>query len=135
MGYISRKIAKNKPNAKVCIVEIEPKPFQRASYINLARVHNGCHYPRSLLTALKSAEYYNKFVNDYSFAINKKFEKIYSIAKNFSFSTGENFEQFCRAAKIPFEKIKADQFLKEYPVLEINCKIFNKFEKTKLINE
>lgn len=27
------------------------------------------------------------------------------------------------------------QFLKEYPVLEINCKIFNKFEKTKLINE
>ncbi|MDB3980056.1 FAD-dependent oxidoreductase [Candidatus Marinimicrobia bacterium] len=111
--YAAKEITKNKPNAKICIVEIESKPFQRASYINQARVHNGYHYPRSLLTALKSAEYYNRFIHDYSFAINKKFEKIYSIAENFSFSSGENFEQFCNAAKIPCEKIKTDQYLKD----------------------
>ena len=40
---------------KILVLEKDPEPFMRASYINQARVHQGYHYPRSLSTALKSA--------------------------------------------------------------------------------
>ena len=72
--YIATKLSAEYPLKKICILEYDDKPFQRASYINQARVHNGYHYPRRLSTALKSSHYYNRFINDYSFAINKTFE-------------------------------------------------------------
>ena len=40
---------------KVLVLEFDDKPFERASFINQARVHNGYHYPRSKETAQKSA--------------------------------------------------------------------------------
>src|SRR5271167_4848375 len=40
---------------RVLLVERETELLQRASYANQARVHNGYHYPRSLLTGLRSA--------------------------------------------------------------------------------
>ncbi len=110
--YITRKLALKNPDKKIILLEYDAKPFQRASYINQARVHNGYHYPRSLYTALKSASYYNRFLEDYDFAINRKFEKIYAVSKDFSYASGENFSDFCKAASIPCTKIQASKYFK-----------------------
>ena len=44
-----------KQGERVFVVEKDPAPFMRATYINQARVHQGYHYPRSISTAMKSA--------------------------------------------------------------------------------
>ena len=43
---------------KVVVLECDPAPFKRATFINQARVHQGYHYPRSISTAMKSAGYF-----------------------------------------------------------------------------
>lgn len=48
----------------VLVLERDPQPFQRATYINQARVHQGYHYPRSISTAMKSAGYFERFYKD-----------------------------------------------------------------------
>ncbi len=111
--YIATKLAQKHPLKKICILEYDSQPFQRASYINQARVHNGYHYPRSLSTALKSSHYYNRFIKDYSFAINKSFEKIYAISSNFSYASAENFDKFCQAAEIPCTPIHQNKYFKK----------------------
>ena len=47
-------------NQHVLVLEYDDAPFQRATYINQARVHMGYHYPRSLTTAVKSAGYFRR---------------------------------------------------------------------------
>lgn len=111
--YISHRLASIYPQSKIAILDYDHRPFQRASYINQARVHKGYHYPRSLATALKSAGYYDKFVRDYGFAINKKFEKIYAVASNFSYASADNFEKFCAASGIPCKHIHPSKYFKE----------------------
>mgnify|MGYP000553251533 CR=1 FL=1 len=72
-----------KRGQQVEVLEIEQAPFTRATYINQARVHMGYHYPRSLSTAMKSAGYFKRFVEDYSFCIHTKFEQIYATSSHF----------------------------------------------------
>ena len=50
---------------RVLVLERDPAPFMRATYINQARVHMGYHYPRSYSTAIKSAHYFERFCRDY----------------------------------------------------------------------
>ena len=52
---------------RVLVLERDPVPFMRATYINQARVHMGYHYPRSYSTAIKSARYFERFCRDYGF--------------------------------------------------------------------
>ena len=59
---------------KVLVLEYDEAPFQRATYINQARVHMGYHYPRSLSTAVKSAGYFKRFVDEFGFCIHSSFE-------------------------------------------------------------
>ena len=47
---------------KVVLCEMSGSLLGRASYHNQARVHNGYHYPRSLLTALRSHVNFPMFV-------------------------------------------------------------------------
>ena len=63
---------------KVLVLERDAAPFMRATYINQARVHMGYHYPRSYSTAIKSRNYFERFVEDYGFCIEKNFKKIYA---------------------------------------------------------
>ena len=97
----------------VLVLECDPTPFRRATYINQARVHQGYHYPRSLSTAMKSAGYFEQFNRDYDFCINREFEKVYATSKDFSWSDGVQFKQFCRAANIPCEELHPNRFFKE----------------------
>ena len=46
---------------KVDLFEKNSELMARASYNNQARIHNGYHYPRSVLTALRSRESFPRF--------------------------------------------------------------------------
>lgn len=89
-----------KKNEKVLVLEYDDDFFKRATYINQARVHKGYHYPRSFSTAIKSAGYFQKFLDDFGFCVNSKFEKIYATSSDFSLTNAEEFKKFCQNAGI-----------------------------------
>ena len=60
----------------ICILEKESDLMERASYNNQARVHNGYHYPRSLLTAFRSRLSFKQFCNEFSECIVDNFDKL-----------------------------------------------------------
>ena len=97
----------------VLVLECDPAPFGRATYINQARVHQGYHYPRSLSTALKSAGYFERFNRDFAFCINREFHKVYATSSAYSWSDGNQFEKFCHAANIPCEELPTSRFFKK----------------------
>ncbi|MDR3112882.1 MAG: FAD-dependent oxidoreductase, partial [Endomicrobium sp.] len=55
---------------RVLVADVETEPFNRGSYINQARLHNGYHYPRSYSTASKSARYFQRYLRDFRDCIN-----------------------------------------------------------------
>ena len=59
---------------RVLVLERDPAPFMRATYINQARVHMGYHYPRSYSTAIKSAHYFQRFCRDYDLCHQRTFQ-------------------------------------------------------------
>lgn len=95
---------------KVLVLECDQTPFGRATYINQARVHMGYHYPRSLTTAMKSAGYFRRFVDDFSFCIHDKFEQIYATADKLSWTNAEQFMNFCKAAGIRCDEIAVSRY-------------------------
>lgn len=99
-----------KKGLSVLVLEKEPDSFSRATYINQARVHMGYHYPRSLSTAMKSAGYFKRFVDDYKFCIHDKFEQIYATSENFSWTNAEQFVDFCKAAGIKCDEVPAGRW-------------------------
>ena len=101
-----------KRGQKVIVLECDPTPFRRATYINQARVHQGYHYPRSISTALKSAGYFERFNKDYDFCINREFDQIYATSSQYSWSDGKQFKDFCKAADIPCEQLVPENYFK-----------------------
>lgn len=98
---------------RIVVVEKDPAPFMRATYINQARVHMGYHYPRSLSTAVKSAGYYNRFHEDYGFCIYDQFEQIYATSSQFSWTNAGEFVKFCKDADIFCEPVSPTRYFKE----------------------
>ena len=80
---------------KVRLVEKENQFMSRASYANQARVHNGYHYPRSVLTGLRSRISFPRFVNEFKDCIDSSFEKYYLIGKPLGKVTAQQFVKFC----------------------------------------
>lgn len=97
----------------VLVLEYDNAPFQRATYINQARVHMGYHYPRSLTTAVKSAGYFKRFVKDFGFCIHDRFEQIYATSGQFSWTNAKQFQDFCKAAEIKCEEVAASKYFKQ----------------------
>lgn len=97
---------------RVLVLEYDSAPFQRATYINQARVHMGYHYPRSLTTAVKSAGYFRRFTEDFGFCIHDKFEQVYATSDKFSWTNAKQFQEFCRAAGIKCEEVAASKYFK-----------------------
>ncbi|MCY9844248.1 FAD-dependent oxidoreductase [Vibrio caribbeanicus] len=79
----------------VCIVELEDDAMKRASYNNQARVHNGYHYPRSVLTGLRSRMSFPLFVKEFSECIVDNFDKYYMISSKLGKVTPKQFKMFC----------------------------------------
>ena len=109
-GLYAASLLAKKKDAKILVLERDKEAFQRATLVNQARVHNGYHYPRSLSTALKSASYFKRFNQDFDFAINSSFKKIYALAKNFSYTDAEQFEKFCQNAHVPCKEVPVADF-------------------------
>ena len=102
-----------KKGYSVIVLEQEKEPFARATYINQARVHMGYHYPRSLTTAIKSAGYFKRFVDDFGFCIHDKFEQIYATSEQFSWTNAKQFVEFCKAANIRCDEVAAARYFKQ----------------------
>lgn len=100
-------------NERILVIECDSTPFRRATYINQARVHQGYHYPRSVSTAMKSAGYFERFNRDFDFCINRTFKKVYATSSSYSWSNGEQFKKFCKAANIPCEELNPSAFFKD----------------------
>ena len=91
--FIALRLA---PTRRVMLIEREPHLLARASYNNQARVHGGYHYPRSLLTALRSRANAPRFLHLFKEAIRSDFEHYYAIGRRRSNVTAQQFAQFCR---------------------------------------
>lgn len=92
--YLAEQLALKGCN--VTVYEKSQHLMSRASYVNQARVHNGYHYPRSILTALRSRLSFPRFVNEFRDCVDDEFSKYYLIAGTLSKVTGDQFKRFCQ---------------------------------------
>lgn len=91
--YLAEYLSLN--GKSVIVIEKESDAMQRASYVNQARVHNGYHYPRSILTALKSRMSFPRFVDEFKNCIDDEFDKYYLISKQLGKVNKNQFKKFC----------------------------------------
>ena len=102
---VAEQLAQNQN--KVLLIEKESDLMQRASYVNQARIHQGYHYPRSILTSLRSRVNFPRFVNDYAPCVYTEFYKYYAIAKISSKISAGQFRLFCQRIGAPYKKASA----------------------------
>lgn len=107
-AYISAKKGEN-----VLVLEKDGAPFQRATTINQARVHMGYHYPRSLSTAIRSAGYFERFLQDFPACVVRNFEQVYATSTNFSWTNAQEFRSFCKAAGIRCDDVSPEKYFKD----------------------
>lgn len=102
-GYYgcSLALALAERNLRVALVEKEPELLQRASFVNQARVHNGYHYPRSLVTGHRSHHHYARFLLEFPRCIDRSFKHYYAIASKHSKVTPQQFATYCRRINAP----------------------------------
>ena len=81
---------------KVLLCEKFDRCMTRASYSNQARIHNGYHYPRSVLTAMRSRISFPRFVKDFPECVVSEFTKYYAIGKILGKVNATQFAEFCR---------------------------------------
>ena len=86
---------------EVHLLERDEDLLLRASYANQARVHHGYHYPRSILTALRSRVNFSRFLEDYPECIDRSFHKYYAIARHASKVTAHQYRLFCERIGAP----------------------------------
>lgn len=98
---------------RVLVLEQDSQAFARATYINQARVHMGYHYPRSYSTAIKSAHYFNRFVEDYGFCLLESFDQVYATSAHYSWTNAMQFQTFCRAADIRCDGVDPLRYFKQ----------------------
>ena len=91
--YLSERLAIG--GHGVSLVERESGFMRRASYRNQARVHNGYHYPRSMLTAMRSKASFSRFVAEFGDCIDDSFDHYYMISNVLSKTSARQFENFC----------------------------------------
>lgn len=102
-----------KRGQRVLVLEMDPAPFMRATYINQARVHMGYHYPRSYSTAIKSAGYFKRFNEAYGFCVHSKFDQVYATSTNFSWTDANEFQKFCKDANIRCDEIPVSKYFND----------------------
>jgi len=106
--YLAEKASKT--GKRILVLEKANEAFSGASYVNQARIHSGYHYPRSRSTALKAAAYKERFIEEFDFAINRTFEQIYAVAKQFTYTGTKEYKQFCDSAGLSLEEITVSKY-------------------------
>src|SRR5215469_5945030 len=92
--------------SSILLVEQENELLTRASLVNQARVHNGYHYPRSFVTALRSHVNFPRFVSDFRECIDATFEQYYAIARSQSKTSALQFSRIFSNLGIPVSPAK-----------------------------
>ena len=87
----------------IVVIEKEAAPMMRSSYVNQARVHNGYHYPRSVLTGYRSAANFPRFVKEHRDAIVDNFDKYYATSSILSKVNAAQFKKFCEKIDVKIE--------------------------------
>lgn len=95
---------------RVLVLEGDGGAFCRATYINQARVHMGYHYPRSYSTAVKSAGYFRRFLDDYGFCVHTSFDQVYATSAAYSWTNAAEFRRFCAAAGIRCDDVPPSRY-------------------------
>ena len=93
---------------EVLLIEAENQLLTRASYNNQARVHQGYHYPRSILTGKGCAISFPLFAEVFPAAVVNDFTKLYAIARVNSKVTAAQFSGFCRRVGAPIREAPAN---------------------------
>lgn len=99
--YLAEHCAKSGHSVRV--IEKEREFMSRASFANQARVHNGYHYPRSVLTALRSRISFPRFTSEFRDCISSDFEKYYLVANPLGKVSARQFLKFCERIGAPCE--------------------------------
>ena len=89
---------------RVVLCEMRGALLGRASYHNQARVHNGYHYPRSLLTALRSHVNFPMFEEAFRSAVVDDFTKLYAVPRRLSKVSAAQFVNFIRRVGAPIRQ-------------------------------
>lgn len=89
----------------VQLVEKEDLFMSRASFNNQARIHNGYHYPRSILTALRSRVSFPRFVREFGDCVDSEFSKYYLIGRLLGKVSARQFLKFCERIGAPCELV------------------------------
>lgn len=108
-GYFGCRVAlrlAEAGNARVLLVEAEPRIMGRASRWNQARVHGGYHYPRAQTTARASRRFYPRFLSDHHDAVAHGMRAIYAIARG-SYVSPSQFERHCGSIGAPLHAAPA----------------------------
>ena len=71
---------------QVQVIEKEDDVMNKASLKNQARIHQGYHYPRSILTGLRSRKSFSRFNDDFESCINNSFKTLYDIFKKWKYN-------------------------------------------------
>ncbi|MDX1393722.1 MAG: FAD-binding oxidoreductase [Gemmatimonadota bacterium] len=82
-------------DSSVTLMDAGDDLMTRSSYANQARVHAGYHYPRSLLTGLRSRVNSTRFIEEYKESVVGTFDKYYAVARSGSNVSAAQFERFC----------------------------------------
>lgn len=97
-GFFGLRIAQHLREhgmSRLLVIEAEDQAMSRASYVNQARVHNGYHYPRSILTGFRSRISSREFAAEYAPAMQTNFEHVYAISAQMTKTNATQFELFC----------------------------------------
>ena len=97
-------------NYKVLLFEAESDFMAHASFHNQARVHQGYHYPRSVLTALRSRETFERFVAEFPDSVYRDFDKYYLIGKHLGKVSSSQFYNFFRRIGCPIYSGRRKRF-------------------------
>src|SRR5689334_21903262 len=93
---------------RTVLLEKEDDLLKRASYSNQARVHNGYHYPRNLVTAARSDTNFPRFVDEFRNCIDNSFVHLYGIARNNSKTNQYQFRKLCSFIGLKVEAASPD---------------------------
>jgi len=87
--YLAVHLARS--GGRVLVLEAEDGLLTHASYKNQARVHNGYHYPRDRMTALRSHQNFQRFIEDHGDGVVVRCESYYAIARQLSKVSARTF--------------------------------------------
>lgn len=95
-------------NYDTVLFEKEGNIFAKATGLNHYRHHHGYHYPRSKRTVLESIRGRISFEAEYGDCVMASFPYFYSIAKEGSVTSPEEYLRFCDEVGLPYDIVDPD---------------------------